>query len=79
MLNIIGLDISVGHKKIFSDINCQFYIGLNRIVGVNDSGKTTFLSCISGIKKIDKGKINLIKDNKNHPFKLQKQVMYSIR
>ncbi|MDE9482329.1 ATP-binding cassette domain-containing protein [Xenorhabdus bovienii] len=76
MLNIVGLDISIGHKKIFFDINCQFDIGLNRIVGVNGSGKTTFLSCISGINKIDKGKINLIKDNKNHPFKLQKQGFY---
>ncbi|PHM74686.1 ATP-binding cassette domain-containing protein [Xenorhabdus kozodoii] len=76
MLDIIELEIMVGNRKIFSSVNCQFNIGINRIVGINGSGKTTFLSCLSGINKINKGKINFVKDHKSAPFNLQKQGFY---
>ncbi|MDC9582424.1 ATP-binding cassette domain-containing protein [Xenorhabdus sp. PR6a] len=76
MLDIIGLETTVGNRKIFSNVNCQFNIGINRIVGINGSGKTTFLSCLSGMKKINKGKINFVTGDKNHSFNLQKQGFY---
>ncbi|OKP04815.1 AAA family ATPase [Xenorhabdus eapokensis] len=76
MLDIIELETMVGSRKIFSNVNCQFNIGINRITGINGSGKTTFLSCLSGIKKMNKGKINFVKDHKNHLFNLQKQGFY---
>lgn len=76
MLEIIDLEAMVGNRKIFSNVNCQFDIGINRIKGINGSGKTTFLACLSGVKKVNKGKCYFVKDHQNHPFNLQKQGFY---
>ncbi|MDX7997728.1 ATP-binding cassette domain-containing protein [Xenorhabdus sp. Reich] len=76
MLKVIELEAIVGDRKILSNVNCQFNIGLNRIIGSNGTGKTTFLSCLSGLKKMNKGKINFIKENKCQKFNLQKQGFY---
>ncbi|MCX8059495.1 MAG: ABC-F family ATP-binding cassette domain-containing protein [Spirochaetes bacterium] len=58
MINIKNLYFSYGANKIFENINLNIYrkdkIGL---VGINGSGKTTFLKLLSGELKPDKGEI----------------------
>ncbi|PQQ40877.1 hypothetical protein C6H65_12700 [Photorhabdus luminescens] len=76
MLEVIGLEVIINDKIIFSESNCNFYVGLNRIAGMNGSGKTTFLSSIAGMNKVKKGMVNFIKKEKKYRFNLQKYGFY---
>lgn len=63
MLTIEHLHKSYGDKTLFNDINCtitkQDRIGL---IGVNGTGKSTFLKTIAGIDTAEKGKIKHAND-----------------
>ncbi|NDL00595.1 ATP-binding cassette domain-containing protein [Photorhabdus bodei] len=76
MLEVIGLEVIINDKIIFSESNCNFYVGLNRIAGMNGSGKTTFLSSIAGMNKVKKGMVNFIKKEKKYRCNLQKYGFY---
>ncbi|TNH43338.1 ATP-binding cassette domain-containing protein [Photorhabdus luminescens] len=76
MLEITGLEVVINGKIIFSGVNCNFRVGLNRIAGVNGAGKTTFLSSIAGVNKVKKGIVNFIKKGETHRFNLQRHGFY---
>src|SRR5690625_4105867 len=65
MLTIEHLNKSYGDKVLFEDISCtiasQERIGL---IGVNGTGKSTFLKIIAGIESPEAGTINHAKDYK---------------
>ncbi|KMW73448.1 hypothetical protein TI10_10370 [Photorhabdus luminescens subsp. luminescens] len=76
MLEVIGLEVVINGKTIFSGVNCDFRVGLNRIAGVNGAGKTTFLSSIAGVNKVKKGMVNFIKKGEKSRFNLQQHGFY---
>ncbi|PQQ22226.1 hypothetical protein [Photorhabdus hindustanensis] len=76
MLEVVGLEVVINSKTIFSGVNCNFGVGLNRIAGINGSGKTTFLSSIAGVNKVKKGIVNFIKKGEKHKFSLQRHGFY---
>ncbi|MQL48882.1 AAA family ATPase [Photorhabdus khanii] len=76
MLEVIELEIIINDKTIFSGVNCNFYVGLNRIAGINGAGKTAFLSSIAGVNKVKKGMVNFIKKEKTYRFSLQRHGFY---
>ncbi|CAQ82926.1 MULTISPECIES: ATP-binding cassette domain-containing protein [Photorhabdus] len=76
MLEVIGLEVVINDKTVFSGVNCNFCVGLNRIAGINGAGKTTFLSSIAGVNKVKKGMVNFIKNEKKYRFSLQKHGFY---
>ncbi|WP_445496951.1 ATP-binding cassette domain-containing protein [Photorhabdus sp. SF281] len=76
MLEVIELEVIINDKTIFSGVNCNFYVGLNRIAGINGSGKTTFLSSIAGVNKVKKGMVNFIKNEEKYRFSLQRHGFY---
>ncbi|MBS9437756.1 ATP-binding cassette domain-containing protein [Photorhabdus noenieputensis] len=76
MLEVVGLEVVINGKTIFSEVNCNFRVGLNRIAGVNGAGKTTFLSSIAGVNKVRKGMVNFIKNGEKHKFSLQRHGFY---
>src|SRR5690625_8019018 len=63
MLTIENLNKSYGDKILFQSINCtisrQDRIGL---IGVNGTGKSTFLKTIAGIERAESGEIKHPKD-----------------
>ncbi|WP_166286606.1 AAA family ATPase [Photorhabdus stackebrandtii] len=76
MLEVIELEVIINDKTIFSRVNCNFYVGLNRIAGINGAGKTTFLSSIADVNKVKKGIVNFIEKEKKYRFSLQKHGFY---
>ncbi|MCC8373111.1 hypothetical protein CKY10_10480 [Photorhabdus sp. HUG-39] len=76
MLEVVGLEVVINSKTIFSEVNCSFRVGLNRIAGVNGAGKTTFLASIAGVNKVRKGTVNFIKNGEKHKFSLQRHGFY---
>ncbi|NHB89476.1 AAA family ATPase [Photorhabdus tasmaniensis] len=76
MLEIIELEVIINDKTIFSGINCNFHVGLNRIAGINGAGKTAFLSSIAGVNKVKKGMVNFIRREKTYRFSLQRHGFY---
>jgi len=51
------VDFAYGDNIILKDFNCQFYRGLNYLVGDNGVGKSTLMQLICGILTPDKGKV----------------------
>ncbi|MCT8342109.1 MULTISPECIES: ATP-binding cassette domain-containing protein [Photorhabdus] len=76
MLEVTGLEVVINGKTVFSAVNCNFCVGLNRIAGINGAGKTTFLSSIAGVNKVKKGRVNFIKKGEKHRFNLQRHGFY---
>ncbi len=55
------LELNIVKKLKYFDLQCKLTLG-NEVValqGTSGSGKTTILDCIAGIKKPDKGTINI--------------------
>ncbi|WP_099192591.1 ATP-binding cassette domain-containing protein [Tepidibacter mesophilus] len=61
MLEIKGLRKTYNNKIVLNDISIELDSGINVIVGLNGTGKSTLLKSISGIIKVDSGKIILKK------------------
>ncbi len=60
MLQVVNLSYAYNHKIVIADINCKIEQGeLVCLLGANGSGKTTFLKCLNGILKKDKGNVYL--------------------
>ena len=61
MIIIKDLHISYGkNKKVIKSLNLSLNNNsINGVVGLNGSGKTTFLNAIYGLKSIDKGEITV--------------------
>lgn len=58
MIEIKNLSKSFQNKRALNDVDISFKKGsLHGIVGVNGSGKTTILKCITGIYKGDSGEV----------------------
>jgi len=58
VLRVIGLEKSFGDSKVLKGVNLEIKEGeITVIVGPSGGGKTTFLRCISGLTKPDKGSI----------------------
>ncbi len=59
MLEIKNLKKTYNNKSVLDDISINLESGINVIVGLNGTGKSTLLKSISGIIKVDSGKIIL--------------------
>ena len=64
LLDRISFSYSGTDRKIFSGVNFAVKRGeVFCLLGPNGCGKTTLLNCISGLLKVDKGKISVDGDN----------------
>lgn len=62
-LKVSGLTQSYGNKVLFNDINFSIFSNQHvGLVGINGTGKTTFLNVIAGKSKADSGEIKKPKD-----------------
>lgn len=58
MLSIKELSVSYGNTKVLENLSVNWKAGcVHGIVGLNGSGKTTFLNALFGIKKKDRGTV----------------------
>ena len=62
MLQVTGVSLQFGSKKLFEDVNLKFTKGnCYGIIGANGAGKSTFLKVLSGEIEPQKGYITLDK------------------
>lgn len=60
MLQVIGVSLQYGSKKLFEDVNLKFTAGnCYGIIGANGAGKSTFLKVLSGEIEPNKGEVVL--------------------
>lgn len=59
MLEIKNLKKTYNNKTVLDDVNISLESGINVIVGLNGTGKSTLLKSISGIISVDSGNIIL--------------------
>ncbi|PAF55168.1 ABC-F family ATP-binding cassette domain-containing protein [Mycoplasmopsis agassizii] len=65
MLQVSNLSKRFSDKKLFENVNLQFYEGNTYgIIGANGAGKSTFLKIISGEMEANSGNIILAKDKR---------------
>lgn len=56
MLQVSGVSLQYGSKKLFEDVNLKFTKGnCYGIIGANGAGKSTFLKVLSGGNRTAKG------------------------
>ncbi|MBQ8284272.1 MAG: ATP-binding cassette domain-containing protein [Clostridia bacterium] len=76
MLQVTGVSLQFGSKKLFEDVNLKFTKGkCYGIIGANGAGKSTFLKVLSGEIEPQKGFVSM---NKNERMSVlqQNQNMY---
>lgn len=60
MLQVTGVSLQYGSKKLFEDVNLKFTKGnCYGIIGANGAGKSTFLKILSGEIEPNKGSVSL--------------------
>ncbi len=65
MLQVIGVSLQYGSKKLFEDVNLKFTKGnCYGIIGANGAGKSTFLKILSGEIEPNKGEVVLDKNER---------------
>lgn len=65
MLQVTGVSLQFGSKKLFEDVNLKFTKGnCYGIIGANGAGKSTFLKVLSGEIEPQKGYVTLDKNER---------------
>ena len=65
MLQVTGVSLQYGSKKLFEDVNLKFTKGnCYGIIGANGAGKSTFLKVLSGEIEPNKGEVSLDKNER---------------
>ena len=65
MLQVTGVSLQYGSKKLFEDVNLKFTKGnCYGIIGANGAGKSTFLKVLSGEIEPQKGYVTLDKNER---------------
>ena len=65
MLQVTGVSLQYGSKKLFEDVNLKFTAGnCYGIIGANGAGKSTFLKVLSGEIEPNKGEVTLGKNER---------------
>ncbi len=65
MLQVTGVSLQYGSKKLFEDVNLKFTKGnCYGIIGANGAGKSTFLKVLSGEIEPNKGGVSLDKNER---------------
>ena len=65
MLQVVGVSLQFGSKKLFEDVNLKFNKGnCYGIIGANGAGKSTFLKVLSGEIEPQKGYITMDKNER---------------
>ena len=63
MLQVNGVSLQFGGRKLFEDVNIKFTKGnCYGIIGANGAGKSTFLRILSGELEPQKGEVTLDKN-----------------
>ncbi|MBO5412517.1 MAG: ATP-binding cassette domain-containing protein [Clostridia bacterium] len=76
MLQVTGVSLQYGSKKLFEDVNLKFTKGnCYGIIGANGAGKSTFLKVLSGEVEPQKGYVSLDKNERMSVLQ-QNQNMY---
>ena len=76
MLQVSGVSLQYGSKKLFEDVNLKFTKGnCYGIIGANGAGKSTFLKVLSGEIEPQKGYVSLDKNERMSVLQ-QNQNMY---
>lgn len=76
MLQVTGVSLQFGSKKLFEDVNLKFTKGnCYGIIGANGAGKSTFLKVLSGELEPQKGFVSLDKNERMSVLQ-QNQNMY---
>ena len=76
MLQVTGVSLQFGSKKLFEDVNLKFTKGnCYGIIGANGAGKSTFLKVLSGEIEPQKGFVTLDKNERMSVLQ-QNQNMY---
>ncbi len=76
MLQVTGVSLQYGSKKLFEDVNLKFTKGnCYGIIGANGAGKSTFLKVLSGEIEPQKGFVTLDKNERMSVLQ-QNQNMY---
>lgn len=76
MLQVTGVSLQLGSKKLFEDVNLKFTKGnCYGIIGANGAGKSTFLKVLSGEIDPQKGFVSLDKNERMSVLQ-QNQNMY---
>ena len=76
MLQVTGVSLQFGSKKLFEDVNLKFTKGnCYGIIGANGAGKSTFLKVLSGEIEPQKGFVSLDKNERMSVLQ-QNQNMY---
>ncbi len=76
MLQVTGVSLQYGSKKLFEDVNLKFTKGnCYGIIGANGAGKSTFLKVLSGEIEPQKGFVSLDKNERMSVLQ-QNQNMY---
>ena len=65
MLQVTGVSLQLGSKKLFEDVNLKFTKGnCYGIIGANGAGKSTFLKVLSGEIEPQKGYVSMDKNER---------------
>ena len=65
MLQVNGVSLQYGSKKLFEEVNLKFTKGnCYGIIGANGAGKSTFLKVLSGEIEPNKGDVSLDKNER---------------
>ena len=65
MLQVSGVSLQFGSRKLFEDVNIKFTKGnCYGIIGANGAGKSTFLKILSGELEPQKGEVILDKNER---------------
>ena len=76
MLQVTGVSLQFGSKKLFEDVNLKFTKGnCYGIIGANGAGKSTFLKVLSGEIEPQKGFVSMDKNERMSVLQ-QNQNMY---
>lgn len=76
MLQVTGVSLQFGSKKLFEDVNLKFTKGnCYGIIGANGAGKSTFLKVLSGEIEPQKGYVSMDKNERMSVLQ-QNQNMY---
>ncbi len=65
MLQVVGVSLQFGSRKLFEDVNIKFTSGnCYGVIGANGAGKSTFLRVLSGELEPNKGEVILGKNER---------------